>query len=289
MYRVEPLFTQRVEHGEGPVWDPEASTLYWVDLLQGKFYRASAHTGTQSEFAVGQPLGVLALREKGGLVMALRDGFAFWDAQTRALTFLHDPEAHLPSNRFNDGAVDPAGRFLAGTMAYEGDQAVGNLYVLDYDRRVRRLEAALFVTNGMDWSPDGRTFYLTDTGRHLIYAYDYDPEKGILTNRRVHIRFNSQEFPDGMRVDAEGGCWVALWGGGLIRRFDWRGQKVADIPLPVSHPTSCCFGGDKRDELFITTSQLPLPEAERKAQPLAGCVLHVQTDVQGQLQRRYRG
>lgn len=294
MHPISPLFDVVAEHGESPVWDPAGQTLYWVDLLQGAYFSANVGSGPITRHAVGQPLGVLALREQGGLVMALRDGFALYNDTTKELTWLHGRlaaqlDGHHPEARFNDGAVDPAGRFLAGTMLFDGREAVGQLYSLGEDRQLDLLEQALFVTNGMDWSPDGKTFFLTDTGHHVIYAYDYDVLSGTMANRREFIRFQDDEFPDGMTVDAAGGFWVAMWGGGCIRRFDASANPLETIELPVTHPTSCCFGGNELKELFITTSRLELTEADRQAQPLAGRLLHLSTDTTGQVQRRYRG
>ncbi len=294
MYAITPRFAVDTEHGEGPLWDPVGQTLYWVDLLQGLFFTANPATGYVSSRTVGQPLGVLALREQGGLVMALRDGFALFDETTNELTWLARPEAdrpdtRLPPTRFNEGAVDPAGRFLAGTMTFDASQNIGNLYGLDTDRSVQRLEENLYVPNGMNWSLDEKTFFLTDTGNHVIYAYDYDVQSGTMANRRDFIRFRDDEFPDGMAVDTDGGFWIAMWSGGCVCRFDASGKHLETIALPVSHPTSCCFGGPDMNELFITTSRLALAETERQAQPLAGRLLHLTTNVTGRVQRRYRG
>ncbi len=297
MHTVTPRFDVVAEHGEGPLWDPVSQTLYWVDLLQGLFFTVrpgSADPPTESvvKRSMGKPLGVLALREQGGFVMALGDGFALYNETTNELTWLHRPEtsqSDVAPTRFNDGAVDPAGRFLAGTMVVDGSQNIGNLYSLDTERNLTRLEQNLYIPNGMNWSLDEKTFFLTDTGDHVIYAYDYDRSSGHIANRRTFIRFNDDEFPDGMTADTTGGFWVAMWSGGCIRRFDASGKPLETIALPVTHPTSCCFGGKDLNELFITTSRLALSGAERAAQPLAGRMLHLVTNVTGQVQRRYRG
>lgn len=291
---ITPRFGIVTEHGEGPLWDPVGQQLYWVDLLQGLFFTADLVTGAVGSRSVGQPLGVLAPRESGGLVMALRDGFALFSETTSELTWLYDRAAahadpHHPPMRFNEGAVDPLGRFLAGTMTFDGGQNVGQLYVLHPDHRVTELTHSLHIPNGMNWSLDGNTFFLTDTGQHVIYAYDYDLITGAIANRREFIRFRDDEFPDGMTVDSEGGFWVAMWSGGCIRRFDAAGQPQETIPLPVTHPTSCCFGGNAMTDLFITTSRLVLTDAEQRAQPLAGQLLHLPTNMTGQVQRRYAG
>lgn len=289
MNTIKHLFDVVTEHGEGPVWDAVENKLYWVDLLKGDYLKADIHTGEVKRFHIGQPLGVLALRENGGLILALRDGLALWNESTESLDFIHTPEKENPTTRFNDGAVDPAGRFFAGTMTFDGDKDIGNLYRLGADHSLKTVESSLYIPNGMAWSSDHKTFYLTDTNRHIIYAYDYDVDSGDITNRRTFIQFGEREFPDGLTTDTNGDFWIALWGASKIYRFDHRGKKIAEIPVPVQYPTSCCFGGDDLSTLFITTSRLALSEHDRKRQSPAGKILMLETNVTGVAQRRFKG
>ena len=289
MSAIKHVFDVVAEHGEGPVWDAVEKQLYWVGLLKGDYLRADIHTGEVKRFHIGQPLGVLALREKGGLILALRDGFALWDEATKSLDFIHTPEKENPDTRFNDGGVDPAGRFFAGTMTFDGNRDIGNLYRLGTDHSLKKVESSLYIPNGMAWSTDRKNFYLTDTNRHIIYVYDYDVDTGDITNRRTFIQFDKHEFPDGLTTDTNGDFWIALWGSSKIYRFDHQGKKVAEIPVPVQYPTSCCFGGDDLSTLFITTSRLPLPEHEQKNQPLAGKLLMLETNVTGVAPLRFKG
>lgn len=289
MKDIQSLFNLRTEHGESPVWDEEGSIFYWVDLLQGHFHKASLHANDPETFRIGQPLGVLALRERGGYVLALKEGFAFYDADTKSLTPIHNPEAHLPETRFNDGAIDPAGRFLAGTMDFKGSMPVGSLYSLSSDLQVSQLETSIFIANGMDWKPDGSSFFLTDTNMHLIYKYSYDIGTGAIKDRSDFIVFKETEFPDGMCIDTDGNLWIAMWSEGKISRFDGIGKKIEDILLPVKYPTSCCFGGESLSTLLITTSALLLNEKEKKEQPLAGGILAFETGTKGQPMRKLKG
>lgn len=289
MKDIQPLFNLWTEHGESPVWDEEKKIFYWVDLLKGRFHRASLYAGNPETFDVGQPLGVLALRAKGGLVLALQNGFAFYDDNEYKVIPIADPEAGLPETRFNDGAIDPLGRFLAGTMDFDGKAPIGSLYCMDRDLHISRLENSMYIPNGMDWNPQCDSFFLTDTNKHVIYKYDYDIETGKIKNRRDFIVFGENEFPDGMCIDANGHLWVAMWNGARISRFDAEGKKVEDIPLPVQYPTSCCFGGDDMSTLLITTSILQLTEKEKKDSPLAGRVLAFETDATGQYMKRFKG
>jgi xylono-1,5-lactonase len=288
MRNAELLLDITSEHGEGPVWDDQTGALYWVDLLKGDYHVFHIGSGEHHCFNAGQPLGVLALREKGGMIMALRDGFAWVDKKGDLPMLIHSPEPGA-GTRFNDGAVDPAGRFFAGTMTFDGKENRGNLYSLDSNHQLRHLEHALFIPNGMGWSLDGNTFFLTDTNANLIYAYDYDVGSGSISNKRKFIEFSPHEFPDGFAMDSEGGFWIAMWGGGALHRYDRGGRKMAAFDLPVQYPTSCCFGGKDMSTLFITSSRLMLSQDEREEHTIAGKMLRLDTDVAGLPQRRFKG
>jgi len=289
MHIPQPLTKLRVEHGEGPVWDAEGQNLYWVDINQGKYVRLHLPDGQLRVYEVGQPLGVLALRQAGGLVMGLRDGFAFWDEENQHLHLLGGPEQDDARVRFNDGAVDPQGRFWAGTMEWEGKAPLGKLFCLQADGNWHQMEDGLWISNGMAWSTDQSTFFFIDTLQHAVFAYDYEPASGRISNKRVHLSFSSDEYPDGMAMDGEGGFWIALYGSGKLARFDAEGKRLPDINLPVAYPTSCCFGGPEMNTLFITTSHIQLSPEEKAAQPLAGCTFYLHTEVQGMPQRRFGG
>lgn len=284
---VKSLFNLIVEHGEGPVWDYKNHLLYWVDLLQGNFHIGNPATLEVETHSVGQPLGVLALREKGGLVMALRDGFALWN--NGQLEFIQDPEADNKETRFNDGAVDPAGRFWAGTMSYDGSKAIGNLYCIDQSRELSIHERNLLISNGMAWSSNQKQYFLTDTFANVIYQYDYDLESGEISNRRDFIKFEKNEYPDGLTIDEEGKLWIAMWEGWAIWVYDKTGTKVNEIKLPVAYPTSCCFGGENMQTLFISTSLRDIPKADLPKQPLSGSILYLETEAKGLIEPYYAG
>lgn len=289
MVEINTPFEIICEHGESPVWDYDAKIFYWVDLQKGNYFKADLKTGSLNTFSVGQPLGVLAVREIGGLILAVRDGFAFYDEIKNKLEIINNPEAHLLENRFNDGAIDPIGRFLAGTMQNDGKNSSGNLYSLNSELEISELENSLFITNGMDWSEDGKTFYLTDTNQHTIFAYDYNIETGLITNQREFIKFSEEENPDGMCMDAEGNFWVAMFNGFRISKFDIKGKKIKDIILPVQCPTSCCFGESDLSTLFITTCTFSLSEKQKQEQPLSGKILTIETDSKGKPMNRFKG
>lgn len=288
--KAEPIFDIKPVHGEGPVWCPLEQRFYAVDLLKGSYFKVDWKTGAFEEFNVGQELGVMALRENGGIVVGIRDGFGFYNEQSNKLELIdNSPEMDVSERRMNDGAVDAAGRFFAGTMEYDGANDTGKLYRLNLDHGWDCLEENIFITNGMGWSPDKKTFYMIDTNRNAMYAYDYDLGTGNIFNRRVHIQWQKNEYPDGMTVDSEGGFWVAMWEGYKVSHFDATGKWIKDIPVPVKHVTSCCFGGDDLKTLLITTSHLNLTEKEKMENPLAGRCFALETDTKGQIEPRFKG
>ncbi len=293
MSDLEHFLAAQNELGEGPVWDAEAQALYWVDIYGQAFYRFSPATGALRRVEVGVMVGALAPRASGGLVMATQRGFALWDERSAALTFLADPEADHPETRFNDGAVDPAGRFWAGTMlegSEDWDQAPGNLYRLDPDHTLTRMETGVAISNGIGWSPDWKTMYFTDSPRQVIYAYDYDVITGAIERRRPFVQTPGEaSVPDGLTVDSEGCIWSVRWGGWRVIRYDPQGRKEREIVLPVQYPTSCTFGGPALDELYITSAAAALGAQERQQQPLAGDMFRLKPGVKGLESPRFLG
>lgn len=287
---IETAFDIRLEHLEGPLWDEETNSIYWVDLLEGDFYRGNIDTKIIIKKNIGQPLGAFVLREGGGVVLAAHQGFGFDDFDNNLpATFLDNPQPNYPETRFNDGKVDPLGNFVAGTMTFDGKKNIGNLYSLQTDGSIKVLENNLWLSNGMDWSLDATKFYLADTNTQIIYCYDYDSLSGNISNRQDFIKFKDSEYPDGLCIDTQGNLWIAMWSNGKIIQFDSFGNRINEILLPVTHPTSCCFGGKNLSTLFITTSMIELSPQERQNQPLAGKILQIETDFQGQQNRKYKG
>jgi sugar lactone lactonase YvrE len=289
-YQVTPIFNEFSEHGEGPLWDEVTQKLYWVDILRGDYYKADSTSLVVEKYIIGQPLGVLALREKGGLIMAVRDGFGFFDEVNSNFELIRpSPEEYTKEVRFNDGAVDPYGRFIAGTMEWNGEKEIGKLFQINQDHQIRELDDHFFIPNGMGWNDEMNIYFVIDTFKHAIFAYDYEIESGNISNKRIHIKFGEDEFPDGMTIDSEGGFWVAIWGGSKLVRFDSIGNRIDEIWLPVLHPTSCCFGGSDMKTLFITTSKIALSSEQEKKYPLAGSIFKIETDIIGRFETKYKG
>lgn len=268
MYEVELVLAVKDELGEGPRWHPIEQALYWTDIEGRRYHRYDPIAGTHAVFNVGLRIGALGFRRAGGLILATDGGFAMTGSSGDTLTVLGDPEWDKPDTRFNDGAVDRAGRFWAGTL---GDPQNNHLYRLDPDGIIHRKESGIDISNGIGWSLDNRTMYYIDSTRGVIYAYDFDLAAGEISNRRILVQRASQtSVPDGLIVDAEGFIWTAIWGGGCLERYDPAGNLDRTISLPVEFPTSMAFGGSALEDLYITSAQELIPLPERPNFPMAG-------------------
>lgn len=293
MVAIECLVPSRSQLGEGAVWDIEDAALWWVDIKAGLIHRTDPATGGDVVFDFGEPVGCLARRDAGGLIVAAKTGFYFYDPDTGAREALCDPEADLPGNRFNDGTTDTSGRLWAGTMKDDGGppEPIGQFYRLDPDGRVTAQFDKVFTTNGLAFSPEGKTMYFSDSNSDVrtIWACDYDLDTGTPSNRRVF--FDTNELagrPDGGTVDADGCYWMAGVGGWQLVRITPAGTVDRIIDMPVERPTKPMFGGAGLDVLFVTSIG---HGAENDAQqPEAGSLFAVTgLGVTGVPQTRFAG
>ncbi len=263
--------------GEGPVWDKINGSIVWVDILNGNIHEFSTATNKYKKIKVKAMVGAVALCTNGQLLAALKTGLAFVKRTNGTVKMMHHPEVHLPGNRFNDGKCDPAGRFWIGTMALSEKQKAGSVYVIEKDFSHSTKIKDVSLSNGMAWSPDHKTFYFIDTPTFEIVAYDYDIETGNISNKRVALTIPKKEgFPDGMTIDTEGMLWIAHWDGWQVARWDpHTGKKLLHISLPAARITSCTFGGDDLQDLYITSASIGLTETQHEQQPLAGSLFVV--------------
>jgi sugar lactone lactonase YvrE len=264
------------ELGEAPVWDAERGRLIWVDIDRGLIHRR-APGRKDVTVSAGQPVGCAVPRARGGLALGMRDGFALVEPGGREPRLVAPVERERADTRMNDGACDARGRLWAGTMSLRGDTRAAALYTLDPDLSVARMLPGLSVSNGIGWSPEGDRLYHVDTPRRRVDVYDYDEAAGLIAGRRAVIPVAPElGLPDGLTVDAEGGVWVALWGGGAVQRHSPDGSLEARIELPARNVTSCCFGDPDMATLYVTT-------AARGAdgEPLAGAVFACRPGVRG--------
>lgn len=282
--RPELVLDAAAELGEGPVWDASDGRLVWVDILGRRVHRFDPKDGSDV-VVVTTPshVGAAAPRRAGGLVLALADGFWLLDQDAFEPRPYRRVEVDRPETRFNDGKVDPAGRFWAGTMAYDERPGAGSLYRLDPDGTVETMLEGVAISNGMAWSEDGRTFFYIDTPTRRVDAFECDPTSGTLGRRRTAVRLPDgvSGWPDGMAIDQEGALWVALWDGWAVHRYHPDGTLAEVIPMPVARPTSCAFGGADLGDLYVTSARSGLSPADLAAQPAAGGIFRLRTGARG--------
>jgi sugar lactone lactonase YvrE len=258
---------------ESPIWDPGTGSLLWVDIMAGDVHRLDAATGQDRVTHVNVPVGAVAARRSGGLVLAAGVGFATLDERAGTLGWLW---AGGRGDRMNDGKCDPAGRFLAGTLTYARDPGACALYRMEPAGQVSTLIDAVTLSNGLGWSPAGGLLYFADTPLERVDVLDYDLATGAASERRTFVDLHDVPGrPDGLTVDADGAVWIAMAGGGSVRRYTADGRLDLVIELPVRLVTSITFGGDGLGDLYVTSSREGLGEAELAGQPLAGSVFLV--------------
>jgi sugar lactone lactonase YvrE len=267
--------------GEGPLWHPSERQYYWVDIERGDILTYSPSTLRMETHSIGTSVGALGFRDSGGLILACGLGFATWDSLAKKLHVIYDPIGDQPGVRLNDGRVDASGRFWAGGLDRKGQTG---LFRLDPDLRCHTMLTNIKTSNGLAWSLDQKIFYYTDTGDYSIYKFDFDPVNGTIKNRKVFVQLpadRSKGVPDGLTIDSEGFIWSAHWDGGKITRYDPSGKPVLEVILPVSRVTSCTFGGDDLQDIFITTASTGLSKAQELNEPLAGDVFIFRTGIKG--------
>jgi sugar lactone lactonase YvrE len=277
----EPVLDAHATLAEGPLWDPARSVLWWVDILAGQVHAFDPLRGKDTRYDVGSMVGAVALRHDGSLLAALQDGFVTLDPATgRTAPFLSLAPEPIP-RRANDGKCDPQGRFLIGRVSLDEAPGTGTLHRLDPDRSLARLADGLTIPNGMAWHSDGRTFYFIDSPRKEVTVHEYGSAAVGLGPGRALVRFDGEALPDGMTIDAEDCLWIALWGGSRVVRVSPDGAVLATVHLPASLVTSCTFGGEALDELFITTARKAFGPADDLREPLAGGLFRVRPGTRG--------
>jgi sugar lactone lactonase YvrE len=268
--------------GESPFWHPQEECLYWCDIPGRRLHRLHPASGNARHWSFDcEPSACAPCQVTGQLILAMRDGLWRFNTATGQRERLAAPPYNPARERFNDGKCDPRGRFWVGTIYEPRDTPSAALYC--YDRHTLEREAdSVTVSNGLAWSPDGRTQYWSDTKAHTIYRLPVDAQDGSIGSRAVFAHFPLKQAgqdlslyagrPDGAAVDQEGCYWVAMFEGQQILRLDPRGQVIARVMLPVRCPTMPCFGGADLKTLYITTGRENRPPEELATQPLcAGC------------------
>jgi sugar lactone lactonase YvrE len=284
------LFAGPALLAEGPVYDAPHDQLLWVDIEGGRVHRMSLATRQHDELEMGQPVGAVVLRERGGLAYALRDGLAVTDDWGEPIRFVTATERDRKDHRMNDGKCDARGRFWVGTMAIDARPGRGTLYRIDGDYREHPIARGFTIPNGLCWSLDQTRMYHIDSEERRVDVFDYDAESGDLSGRRTLFTIpDASGVPDGMTIDDSGALWIAHFDGGAVQRYTLEGVVDRTIEVPASKVTSCTFGGPRYDQMFITTASVGLSEEKRAREPLAGAIFVVDPGARGFAPARFRG
>jgi len=288
-YQAELVVDQKAILGEGPHWD--GHVLYWVDIISKRLHRYDPEHHRNDTFQLDQYIGAVVPSVNGQLVVGLQNGIHALDLQSESLTLIGDPETDLPHNRFNDGKCDPSGRLYIGTMDVNAKRGKGSLYRLDFSGQLKKVISPVTISNGLAWSPDEKLMYFIDTPTGEVSTFTYDKQTGDIVYKETAVRIpNEMGSPDGMTIDQEGMIWVAHWGGSRVTRWDPHiGKQLDEVRVPAPNVTSCTFGGQNLDELYITTARQGLTDEELSLSPQAGGLFKVKTKVKGMVGQVYRG
>ena len=271
--------------GEGPIWSGSRNAVLWVDIFGQQVHQLALETGSISSWSIPERIGWIV--ERAGcddFIAGLKTGFAHLQLDPCSIRRIGNPEPDRPQNRLNDAKTDGAGRIWCGSKDDNDQSATGALYRLDPDLTWSRHDDGYRVTNGPAFSPDGKTMYHTDTGLRTVFAFDID-EYGELAGKRVFLSFEEEwGYPDGMTTDAEGGLWIAHWGGGRISRFRPDGRLDRSIWIPASNVTSVVFAGRRLDRMFVTSAALGC-----EGEPLAGALFEVDAGAVGNPVQQFAG
>lgn len=269
MVRVHPVSEIVSQVGEGPLWHYQTSSVFWVDIPGKVIHSAELRTGKSSSIKTPMMVSAVALAQDNTLIAATQSGFAKISLDGKNLSKI---EEFLTSDmRMNDGKVDPAGRFWAGSLALDFEKNRGSLYVLEKDSTRSTAIEKLTLSNGMGWSPDERYFYFIDSIPGTLFRYNFDCLSGTISNKTVLVEFDPKRgIPDGLCITRDGLILIALWDGGRLELYEPSGKKLEEFVLPVKRPTSCCFAGDDFSTLIVTTAS---KDIDCTLEPLAGRIL----------------
>jgi len=264
-----------------PLWHPTENALYWIDLFKPAIHRLDILDRKVKTWTPSEKLGSFALRAEGGLLIAGRNGLSLFDPSAGHLEKIIDPEAGNTENILNDGRCDRRGRFWVGSMNKMMTRASGRLYRFG-QRHLDVVAEGIWVPNSICWSPDDRRMYFADSHLRTIFAYEFDIDSGTIGHRQEFAVMESiPGVPDGSSVDSEGFLWNAVFDGGCLVRYAPDGRIDRVVPLPVSRPSACTFGGPDLATLYVTTARFRLPAEKLATERSAGGLLAVDVGVRG--------
>lgn len=268
--------------GEGPIWDYKYNRLLWIDT-QGSLLIFTPKDGKNREIKLTKQIGTVIPYQEDCVIVGLEDGVYRLTLSTENLDFIADPEGRAAGNRYNDGKCDAQGRLWIGTMDKDCTPLKANFFKLDVDGKGEKVLDSVTISNGVAWSLDGKTMYYQDTPTLKVSAFDFDEEKGEISNRREIITLSPDlGTPDGNTIDAEGMLWVANWGAACVTLWNpATGELLQKIEVPAENVSALAFGGEALDELYITTCSLWMSEGGEAKYPEAGKMFVVKPGVKG--------
>jgi len=269
--------------GEGALWDYNRKRLLFIDIEKHLLYLFDPAADELKSIDVGQRIGTVVPKQDGRLLLALEKTVTILDPDTEMLETVLEVERDLLHNRFNDGKCDPAGRLWVGTMAMDASEGTAGLYRIDGDYKIKQILRGVTISNGIAWSLDHTRTYYIDTPTRKIDCLDYDIHSGDADNRKTIIDIPPEMgYPDGMTIDTRGWLWIAMFGGAAITCWDPdEGRLIGSYSVPANNVTSCAFGGDSLDDLYITTARIQMTNEAFRKYPQAGGVFRLKPDAEG--------
>lgn len=290
------VHNEAMQIGECPVWHAVESALYWVDVNGRQVHRLHPASGKHSAWTMDTEPSAIAPDVDNNLVVATRAGFVYLNTSSGEITDLAPAPYDPKLSRFNDGRVDPAGRFWVGTLYEPRDVPNAEMFVLDKGAVRQAWAGGMTNSNGLAWSLDGKTMFHADTTSHRVDCYDYDVATGTASNRRNLVTFEADKTsgtyggrPDGAAMDSDGNYWIAMYEGGRLLKLAPSGELLQQVDLPVRCPTAVAFGGSDLRTLYVTSATQGRPQDELERLPASGKVLAFTVDVAGVAMPEYRG
>lgn len=269
--------------GEGAFWDYKNKRLFWVDIEGKKLHIYDPATKNNRSLPSPSRIGTVVPQTDSTAVVALEDGIYIMNLRDGSLALLSDIESDMKGNRFNDGKCDPNGNLWVGSMHLDESESVASLYRITSSGETTRMLEDITISNGIVWSSDHKKMYYIDTPTGLVRSFDYDMFSSEISNERSAIEIPARlGYPDGMAIDEEDMVWIALWNGRAVARFNPEtGELLQKIDVPAQNVTSCAFGGDQLDILYITTASIGMTDEEKIKYPMAGSLFKVKPGVKG--------
>lgn len=276
------VLERQAQLGEGALWNHMNQTLLWIDIEGKELNVFNPKDASNQSIALDQRIGTVVPIDEQNVLVALKDGIYQLNTKTKELERKTSPEDR-PANRFNDGKCDPAGRFWVGTMSMSGVEKQGALYCIGPDFSTEKKIDSVSISNGIVWSLDKTKMYYIDTPTRKVMEYAYNDATGEISEVRAAIHIpDSLGFPDGSTLDSEGMLWIAMWGGHCVTRWNpQNGALLQKIDIPALNVTSCAFGGENLDILYVTTAFLGMDEEQTKRYPLAGQLFAFRPGIKG--------